>query len=113
MSAPRNDGGPAFPRRLPNVEVPVCEALDMIKRYEGMSLRDYFAIHCGEPCVAETAAIAGLVMRPDGCVYPVDGDAAGIDSHEWWAGLSGAEQRRLTSIARYAMADALLLARQS
>lgn len=39
----RNDGGPAFPRELPNVEVPLDEVIDLIRRYEGMSLRDYFA----------------------------------------------------------------------
>jgi hypothetical protein len=37
------DGGPAFPRRLPDIRVPPDEALRIIESHAGMSLRDYFA----------------------------------------------------------------------
>jgi hypothetical protein len=42
MSA-KPDGGPAFPRRLPDGEWPPDEAVRLVKAYAGMSLRDYFA----------------------------------------------------------------------
>lgn len=38
-----NDGGPAFPRQLPDIKVPIDEAVEVINRYAGMSLRDWFA----------------------------------------------------------------------
>ena len=37
------DGGPAFPRPLPDVAVPPDEALRTVAQYRGMSLRDWFA----------------------------------------------------------------------
>lgn len=49
------DGGYAFPRQLPNVEVSPDEALEIIERYSGMTLRDYLA---GQ-------ALAGMLARGD------------------------------------------------
>ena len=49
----RNDGGPAFPRKLPNVEVRPDEALRIIRNHEGMSLRDYFAAKAMQGLLAE------------------------------------------------------------
>lgn len=49
------DGGYAFPRRLPNIKVTPDEAVDIVERYAGMSLRDYFA---GQ-------ALAAMTQRPD------------------------------------------------
>lgn len=38
-----DDGGPAYPRQLPDVEVSPDRAAEMIDEYAGMSLRDRFA----------------------------------------------------------------------
>ena len=37
------DGGPAFPRSLPDIKVPPDEAFEIVKAHSGMSLRDWFA----------------------------------------------------------------------
>lgn len=38
-----DDGGPAYPRQLPDVKVPPNRAAEMIDEYAGKSLRDDFA----------------------------------------------------------------------
>ena len=39
----RDNGGFAFPRQLPDVEVTPDRALEMIEEYGGLTIRDYFA----------------------------------------------------------------------
>jgi len=43
MRTTPNDGGQAFPRSLPCVEMPLDQVLDIIESHKGMSLRDWFA----------------------------------------------------------------------
>lgn len=51
MSAPINDGGPAFPH-LHNT----CQRVNESEMFPGMTLRDYFAAQ----------ALTGLLANPDG-----------------------------------------------
>lgn len=83
MSDERTDGGPAFPRPVPNVTLPPDEAANVLVRYTGMSLRDYFA---AKAMHAEVMACRGVPA-----IRIAD---------------------RLASAA-YEMADAMLRARQS
>lgn len=82
----KHDGGPAFPRPLPNVEAPPAEAAAIIERHAGMSLRDWFT---GQ-------ALSGWLST--------------------WAGCSAAfpHGENAVRIARdcYDMADAMLAERQ-
>lgn len=77
------DGGPAFPRQLPGIKVPIDEAIEVINRYAGMTLRDYFA---GQ-------ALIGILGSRTGFLVDV-----GTDNAPGWA---------------YRVADAMLKARES
>lgn len=80
----KQDGGPAFPRRLPDVRVPPADALRIVEQHAGMSLRDFFA----------AAALQGLC-------------AAHSAEGEWTHG--SAEHTVRTA---YAMADAMISHRE-
>jgi hypothetical protein len=99
------DGGPAFPNITPDMRV---------DGGPGMSLRDYFAIHCDQPGMAEIATAAGLPWK-NGTVVdtdPVDGLDRARSFDQWWSTVSQAERFELYAKVRYAMADAMLAARQ-
>ena len=95
-------GGPAFP------------AVRIVGReYQGMTLRDYFAIHCDQPGQDEIARMAGVR-----CAY-VNGDGAEDEQGEklpkwveWYGGLSTDERFGLYARVRYALADAMLRERE-
>lgn len=94
-------GGPAFP----TLET------ETYKPQWGMSLRDYFAIHCDQPGQAEIVETANLVWsnhqvwhgdRPDTPIGPFD---------KWWTTLSLSEKYQLYAKVRYSLADAMLAER--
>ena len=96
------DGGPAFPR------APVPEGYEQT-RFEGMSLRDWFAAHADQPGQAEIATAAGL--RLEGQKIWLDETNCIGTWGQWWAGLSNTERFDLSSKVRYQQADAMLAAR--
>ena len=49
----KNDGGAAYPRRLPDGPIDLDRVLDVIEDYKGMTLRDYFAGQAISRCIAE------------------------------------------------------------
>lgn len=51
----RNDGGYAFPRPLPQLEAASAEALAILQRHAGMSLRDHFAGQAFAECLRVAA----------------------------------------------------------
>lgn len=91
-----NNGGQAFPRT--GTLYPDGTAWDVGS--DGMTLRDYMAIHSTQPGVAEILTAAGL------------GEMSGIAFHSWWARLTNEERFALTSKVRYQQADAMLKARR-
>jgi len=101
------DGGPAFP--FPSGPEPRVHKFH--ERNEGMSLRDYFAIHCDQPGVDEIVTAAGLVHRD----YKVWQDENTCLGHfiDWYSKLSQERRFELYAKVRYAMSDAMLKARGS
>ena len=84
------DGGAAFPRTLPDVEVTPDRAMEIIQEYSGMTLRDYFA----------GIALQGILTEPI-YKYWVAGFVSMYDMNS---------KRTLASVC-YAMADAMLVER--
>lgn len=83
-------------------------------QYPGMTLRDYFAARCDQPGMTEVVTHAGLILSggmvwsPDDPMTPI---ARSFD--EWWIDkVSQADRFRLYAEVRYAMADAMLKARE-
>lgn len=75
---------------------------------DGMTLRDYFAIHSDQPGVSEIANIAGY--KTDGIFLELpDGQ---VRFTEWWNALPLAERCALSARVRYAQADAMLAERE-
>lgn len=97
-----NTGGPAFPTLQD-------EGLEF-HRAEGMTLRDYFAIHSVHPGMGELASMAGLAYRNGGIWKDEKTRVAGAD--EWFSELPLSERLDLFSRVKYAMADAMLKARE-
>lgn len=94
------NGGPAFPVQ----DASTWQA-------HGMTLRDYFAVHSVQPGMGELASLAGLVYR-NGAVWKDEQTrVAGAD--EWFNTLPLSERLELFSRVKYAMADALLKAREA
>lgn len=97
MSAP--DGGSAFPNMGKHANN---------NPEGGLSVRDYFAIHCDQPGCAEITEAAGLVFR-DNRVWT--SETAGMGFNDWYNALPSARKLQLYAQVRYAMADALLAER--
>lgn len=84
-----NDGGPAFPRKLPDVHCSPDEALRIIEKHAGMSLRDYFAAKA--LCGVMQVIVSGIHQRSNH-------DAVGPD---------------VIAQSAYKIADAMLIARKA
>ena len=69
----------------------------------GMSLRDYFAIHCDQPGVTELLALAGKT--------PASNRSEAMVFANWWPSLSNDERFGWYAKCRYAMADAMITER--
>ncbi len=91
-----NDGGPAFP--LPGES-----------KCNGMSLRDYFAIHCDQPGVTEITCAAGYFYR-GGKVWLSEDKNLG-SFNEWFESLTQERRFALYAQVRYGLADAMLAER--
>lgn len=98
-----NDGGPAFP----------CEGGDLsgLHAAPGMSVRDYFAIHADQPGAAEIVQAAGLVYSANQVWKDEDTPLGSFNG--WYDALPSAERFRLYAKVRYAIADAMLAAREA
>lgn len=99
MSA-QDTGGWAFP----------CHGSMGEVAWEGMTLRDYAAIHSTQPGISEIVAMAGLRWA-DRRVWASETDSLGSFDH-WWETLSLGRRLELSAQVRYAQADAMLKARQ-
>ena len=104
MGEVKHDGGPAFPS-LVSYDHDGYPSQDA----NGMSLRDYFAVHADQPGYAEIVSHAGLTYGSNQVWNDADTSIGTFDS--WWRGLTNSERFRLSAEVRYAMADALLRAR--
>lgn len=91
-----NDGGSAFPEPL-HVQ---CG---------GMSLRDYFAIHCDQPGAAEIVDAAGMVYS-NNQVWTNAETSIGT-FNDWYNKLGQSERFALYAKVRYALADAMIAER--
>lgn len=101
----KDNGGPAFPTENER------QTGHSTWHYEGMTLRDYFAIHSVQPGTGELASLAGLIYR-NGAVWK-DEQTRVAGAEEWFNALPLSERLALFSRVKYAMADAMLKARQS
>lgn len=78
--------------------------------YYGMSLRDYFAVHADQPGYAEIVSRAGLTYGSNQVWQDAKTSVGTFDI--WWRDLPNEERFRLSAEVRYAMADAMLAARE-
>ena len=114
-----DDGGPAFPGfgsvfTTDAQGRTASQSMWGMQGAEGMSLRDYFAVHVGEPGYEEITQEAGFVWR-DGFVFHPDEDPEterGITFDRWWETLPNYERFRFNAIVRYKMADAMIARRK-
>jgi len=97
---PRTDGGPAFPLAV----------TDGVFIQEGMSLRDYFAVHADQPGMTEIVAAAGLRLLK-GQIWADDEGPIFPSFNAWWESLDQNARFELSAQVRYAMAEAMLEAR--
>ena len=100
-----DDGGPAYP-------VPSYVNVDGVtheSRPQGMSLRDYAAIHSTQPGCSEIIAMAGLTWSASRVWLSED---TGISFDQWWETMPLAARLDLCAKVRYAQADAMLRARR-
>jgi hypothetical protein len=74
--------------------------------YNGMSLRDYFAIHGDQPGVLEIASAAGLRSEDNFWVIGADGKKQKFN--DWYHALSQHERFELQAKVRYQLADAMM-----
>ena len=95
------DNPPAFPCAIPELHV-MAES--------GMSLRDYFAVHADQPGVTEIVSMAG--GETDGFWVALFPGGARVRFNDWWSDLPLSDRLDLSARVRYAMADAMLAARQ-
>ncbi len=107
MNATAKDGGPAFPS--------VLYSHDRAENWstDGMSLRDYFAIHCDQPGEAEIIIAAGLKAKSTAGFTTVFPDGTEKTFTAWWLELPQPERFKLYAKVRYGIADAMLAARAS
>ena len=105
----RHGGGPAFPTQQPGSGGPQG-SVDVI---DGLSLRDYFAVHGDVPTHAEIVASANGNATYDGSTDSVTfGQVPQTVSFAvWWAGISPLRRARSLADVRYLHADAMLLVR--
>lgn len=100
------DGGPAFP--------PNAGWRDNDPKCQGMSLRDYAAIHTEQPGMTEICDEAGVTFESkSGCVWDAPEHHPGQRNrlgsfNQWWTGLSKERRYELNAKVRYAIADAML-----
>lgn len=80
--------------------------VNRINNEQGMTLRDYFATHGPMPGEAEIADHCKVVLKTHADPY-TDAPTFGT----WWAGLSLEEKCDAFAGVRYAIADAMLRAR--
>jgi hypothetical protein len=82
----------------------------------GMTLRDYFAVHCDQPGEAEIIAAAGLTSLSSAGYFvtgfPDDPDKK-ITFTDWWREVSQEGRFRLYAKVRYAIADAMIAERSN
>lgn len=100
-----NDGGPAFPV---HGGMPDDDPRNKIIG-GGMSLRDYFAIHCDQPGAAEIVSAAGLTYSVNQ-VWTDEKTSIGT-FNDWYGGLDPIERYALYARVRYALADAMIAQR--
>lgn len=99
------DGGPAFPfLELDGAGAPY-------QQNPGMTLRDYFATHSVQPGCGEIASVAGLTYRVGGIWSDAETRLGSFD--EWFNALPLNERLYLFARVKYAMADAMLRAREA
>lgn len=91
-----NDGRSAFP-------------VPEYAQQEGMSLRDYFAIHCDQPGAAEIVDAAGMVYS-NNQVWANAETSIGT-FNDWYNKLGQSERFALYAKVRYALADAMIAER--
>lgn len=84
---------------------------DGLFHIEGMSLRDYFAVHADQPGVSEIVAFAG--GETDGFLVKFSAEGEKVKFNDWWNGLPLPERLELSARVRYGLADAMLAARIS
>jgi len=95
----KTTGGPAFPGNHSYID-------GMAASFEGMTHRDYAAIHADQPGIAEIVSMAGLTHSA-GQVWS-DGQTSLGPFESWWRSIPNSERFMLSARVRYAMADALL-----
>lgn len=106
---PNRHGGPAFPLEKSG-GCPSCGSAGYSVSH-GMTLRDYFAIHCDQPGEAEIVTAAGLKWD-QGLVVAQDRDGTVRRSFsQWWWTIPQSRRFELYAQVRYALADAMLKAR--
>jgi hypothetical protein len=110
MVVMQNDGGPAYPTR------DFWDEAESRKHEHGMTLRDYFAVHCDQPGEAEIIAAAGLTSLSSAGYFvtgfPDDPDKK-ITFTDWWREVSQEGRFRLYAKVRYAIADAMIAERSN
>jgi len=77
--------------------------------HNGMTLRDYFAVHADQPGVSEIVSMAG--GETDGFYVMFSAGGTKYKFTEWWNGLPLEDRLELSARVRYAMADAMLAER--
>lgn len=106
MTKKIEDGGPAFPT------IPTYDSQGYpSQESEGLSVRDYFAVHADQPGYAEIVTHAGLTYGSNQVWKDAQTSIGTFDS--WWRDLPNSERFRLSAEVRYAMADAMIAARKS
>ena len=100
----KNDGGPAFPLTVFDLRKDGPE-----ERLPGISMRDYFAIHCDQPGEQELVTAAGYTLS-NGEVWESKDKSLGTFP-AWYRRLSQRERFLLYAHVRYELADAMLAER--
>jgi len=109
----KDTGGPAFPGQ----EIDGVEYVEGIgnrhtyRQVPGMTLRDYFAIHSVQPGCGELVSMAGYTFSSGAVWSSPDTRIARFD--DWFGSMPLPERLELFARVKYAMADAMLKARQS
>lgn len=116
MSVTIADGGPAFPNGPGGGSFtgPDGYTTHQFQGSEGMSLRDYFAIHANQPGQAEICNLLGWTCDGVNRNVPFHerpSDFKCVNFSELWNVLTLEEQCAAWAKVRYAMADAMLSAR--
>lgn len=108
----RKDGGQAFPTEF--YETEHGDRVEPFAGSPGMTLRDYFAVHCDQPGEAEIIVAAGLTSLSSAGYFvtgfPDDPDKK-ITFTDWWREVSQEGRFRLYAKVRYAIADAMIAER--